>query len=133
MLRKDFLHGGLALNKMALRFYNSYSKKLEYFKPVIRDVVRIYNCGPTVYDYAHIGNFRTFLFEDILRRYLEYKGYKVRQVMNITDVGHLSEDDLEKGEDKIQKKARQQKVSPYDLAHFYENEFKKQFFKLNLK
>lgn len=118
---------------MALRFYNSYSKKLENFKPVKGKNVRIYNCGPTVYDYAHIGNFRSFIFADVLRRYLEYKGYSVQQVMNITDVGHLSDDDLERGEDKIQKKAKEKKISPFDIARFYEKEFLKDSKDLNLK
>ncbi len=118
---------------MSLRFYNTYSKKLENFKPVKGNVVRMYNCGPTVYDYAHIGNFRSFVFADVLRRYLEYKGFEVKQVMNITDVGHLSDDDLEKGEDKIQKKAKKEKISPEEIARFYENAFEKECEKLNLK
>ncbi len=118
---------------MSLKFYNTLTNSKQQFTPVKSEEVRIYNCGPTVYDYAHIGNFRTFVFEDLLRRYLEYKGYKVRQVMNITDVGHLTEDDIERGEDKIQKKARERKLSPSDIARFYEQEFKEQFKQLNLK
>lgn len=71
---------------MALRFYNTLTKKKEVFKPLKRGVVTIYNCGPTVYDYAHIGNFRAYIFADILRRYLKWRGFRIKQVMNITDV-----------------------------------------------
>jgi cysteinyl-tRNA synthetase len=71
---------------MSLRFYNTLAGQVEEFKPLVENQVRIYTCGPTVYDYAHIGNYRTFVFQDILRRYLKYRGYEVRQVMNLTDV-----------------------------------------------
>ena len=70
-----------------LNLYNSLTRKKEIFKPLRKNEVRMYNCGPTVYDYIHIGNLRALIFADILRRCLEYKGYKVIQVMNITDVG----------------------------------------------
>src|SRR5947208_2263305 len=71
---------------MALRFYNTLTAQVDEFRPLEGHQVRMYTCGPTVYDYAHIGNFRTFVFQDILRRYLRYRGYEVRQVMNLTDV-----------------------------------------------
>src|SRR5712692_2763328 len=71
---------------MALRFYNTLSGKIEDFAPLEGTQVRIYTCGPTVYDYAHIGNYRTFVFQDVLRRFLKYRGYQVQQVMNLTDV-----------------------------------------------
>src|ERR1700694_1083265 len=71
---------------MALRFYNTLPGRIEDFAPLEGRQVRIYTCGPTVYDYAHIGNYRTFVFQDILRRFLKYRGYEVRQVMNLTDV-----------------------------------------------
>ena len=71
---------------MALRFKNTFSGKKEEFKPINEGKVGLYTCGPTVYNYAHIGNFRTYMFEDLLRRYLKYKGYEVNQVMNITDI-----------------------------------------------
>jgi cysteinyl-tRNA synthetase len=74
------------------KLYNSFTKKLEPFKPLKKGAVSMYNCGPTVYDYIHLGNLRAFLLADILRRYLEYRGYKVKQVMNITDVGHMTSD-----------------------------------------
>lgn len=103
---------------MALKFYNSLTNKLEDFEPVQKGVVRMYNCGPTVYGYQHIGNFRSFIFADLLRRYLKYKGYRVIQVMNITDVGHLT-DDGDEGEDKMEVAARKEKKSPLEIASFY--------------
>lgn len=99
-----------------LRFYNSLTKQIEVFKPQQAGKVRIYNCGPTVYQRQHIGNMRRFLFADFLRRTLELAGYEVREVTNITDVGHLTEDDIDAGEDKIEKAARQQKVAPQEIA-----------------
>ena len=69
-----------------LRFYNTLTRKKEIFKPIKKGWVKIYSCGPTVYDFAHIGNFRAYVFADILRRYLEYKGYQVKHIMNITDI-----------------------------------------------
>ena len=82
----------------------------------------MYNCGPTVYNFAHIGNFRTFVFEDVLRRALEYFGYGVMQIMNITDVGHMTSD-ADEGEDKMAKAAREQKKDPWQLAEFYTKVF----------
>ena len=76
-----------------LKLYNSLTNTLEEFKPIESGTARMYHCGPTVYDYAHIGNFRSYLFADLLKRYLEYHGLKVTQVMNITDVGHMTEED----------------------------------------
>ena len=91
----------------------------------------MYNCGPTVYDYAHIGNWRSFLFADLLKRYLKYKGLKVKQVMNITDVGHLTSD-ADEGEDKLEKSAGLQNKTPEEIAHFYEKEFFKDLEVLNI-
>ena len=82
---------------MELRFYNTLSHRIEAFEPVSPPVVTMYNCGPTVYDYAHIGNFRAFVFADVLRRFLEFVGCEVEQVMNITDVGHMTDDQLADG------------------------------------
>ena len=90
---------------MNLRLYDTYSRTLRDFTPLVAGEVGLYTCGPTVYDYAHIGNLRTYLFEDILRRVLEFNHYHVRHVMNITDVGHLVSDGDE-GEDKMEKGAR---------------------------
>lgn len=91
--------------------FNTLSKKKEEFKPLVPKKVRMYNCGPTVYDYQHIGNFRSFVFADVLRRMFEYNGYYVKQIINITDVGHLTGDndgDPDAGEDKIEKRAREE-------------------------
>ena len=86
---------------MDIRFYNSLTNQTETFQPIEPGKVKMYSCGPTVYDFAHIGNFRTFLFGDLLRRFLEFAGYEVHHVSNITDVGHMT-DDADEGEDKMQ-------------------------------
>ncbi|HEY3290977.1 MAG TPA: cysteine--tRNA ligase, partial [Anaerolineae bacterium] len=77
---------------MALNLYDTYTRSIREFAPLDAAVVRMYTCGPTVYNYAHIGNLRTYIFEDILRRVLIFNGYNVKHVMNITDVGHLTSD-----------------------------------------
>ena len=96
---------------MTIKLYNTLTKQKEDFVPINENEVRIYSCGPTVYNYAHIGNFRTYVFMDNLRRTLEYNGYKLKHVMNITDVGHL-ESDADEGEDKMEKAARKENKSP---------------------
>jgi cysteinyl-tRNA synthetase len=103
---------------MDFTVYNTRSHRKEAFVPLGEGVVRMYNCGPTVYNRQHIGNYRSFLFADTLRRWLEYLGYDVRQVMNITDVGHLL-DDADEGEDKIEAQARREKVDPTEIAEGY--------------
>jgi len=110
---------------MPFTLYDTRLKSLVPFEPRREGVVSIYNCGPTVYSTSHIGNFRTFLFSDVLRRYLEWRGYEVTQVMNITDVGHLTEDQRvdATGEDKLQKKARDLGWDPYRVARHYEDQF----------
>lgn len=115
-----------------LKLYNSLSKKKEEFKPLIDKRVTIYNCGPTVYNYAHIGNFRAYVVEDILRRYLEYSGYQVKQIMNITDVGHMTSD-ADSGEDKMEKAARKEGKTPEDIARFYKKAFFEDIDKINIK
>lgn len=117
---------------MTLKLYNSLTNKLEDFKPVKSGVVRMYNCGPTVYSYAHIGNFRSYIVADLLRRFLEYKGLQVIQVMNITDVGHLT-DDADEGEDKLEKAAKKEKKHPLEIAKFYTEQFLKDWNTLNLE
>ncbi len=97
---------------MSLRFYNTLSKKIEKFNPISKDIVKIYTCGPTVYDMAHIGNFRTFLFEDLLKRFLIYKGYNVYHVMNITDV-----------DDKTIKRAKKDRKLFEELTSKYSKQF----------
>ena len=98
-----------------LRFYNTLTRKKEDFTPIDGDTVRMYSCGPTVYNYAHIGNLRTYIFMDLIRRTLRYEGYKIKGVMNITDVGHLMADS-DDGEDKMAVAAREQKLSPWEIA-----------------
>lgn len=118
---------------MGLKIYNTLTRQKEGFVPLERKKVRMYNCGPTVYSHPHVGNFRSFIFADLLRRYLEYKGYEVFQVMNITDVGHLTEDDLERGEDKIEAAARRERKDPGQIAKFYADQFTRLAAELNLR
>lgn len=92
----------------------------------------MYNCGPTVYSYAHIGNFRSYIFADLIRRYLEYKGYKVTQVVNITDVGHLT-NDSDEGEDKLEVAAKKEQKHPLEIADFYTKQFIEDWQTLNMK
>jgi len=101
---------------MTPQFYNSLTKQIEPLRPKHEGKVRIYNCGPTVYKRQHLGNMRRFLFSDFLRRSLELLGYEVRDITNITDVGHLTEDDLDQGADKLEEAAKTQKVTPQEIA-----------------
>lgn len=117
---------------MALKLYNTLTKQKNDFVPLNGNEVRIYSCGPTVYSYAHIGNFRTYIFMDNLRRILEYNGYTLKHVMNITDVGHL-ESDGDEGEDKMEKAARKENKSPYEIAKFYTDAFFKDMDALNIE
>lgn len=100
----------------ALRFYNSLDKDVVPFEPLHPGKVRMYNCGPTVYKRQHLGNMRRYLFSDFLRRTLEFFGLEVKEIMNITDVGHLTQDELDAGEDKLEVAAREAKVTPQDIA-----------------
>ncbi|MDD2766311.1 MAG: cysteine--tRNA ligase [Candidatus Moranbacteria bacterium] len=109
-----------------MRFYNTLTKSKEEFEPLNPGKVGMYICGPTVYGYIHIGNIRAYTFSDTLRRVLEDAGYEVRMIKNITDVGHLTSDDVaqgDSGEDKIEKKARAEKKTPGEIALFYEAYF----------
>lgn len=117
---------------MAVKLYNTLTKQKNDFIPLNGNEVRIYSCGPTVYSYAHIGNFRTYIFVDNLRRVLEYNGYILKHVMNITDVGHL-ESDADEGEDKMEKAAKKEKKSPYEIAEFYTKAFFEDMDKLNIE
>jgi len=116
---------------MKLFLYNSLTRKKQEFKPIQPGKVGLYTCGPTVYDYAHIGNLRTYIFEDILKRVLVYNGYTVKHVMNITDVGHLT-GDRDMGEDKMEKGAAREGKSAWDIADFYTQAFKKDIRRLNI-
>ena len=115
-----------------IQLYNTLHRKKEIFKPLKDKKVSLYTCGPTVYWYAHIGNLRTYLFEDILRRTLEYNKYKVKHVMNITDVGHLTSD-ADTGEDKLEKGAKRENKTVWQVAEFYTEHFKKDIKNLNIK
>ncbi|MBR1624729.1 MAG: cysteine--tRNA ligase, partial [Clostridia bacterium] len=105
-----------------MKVYNTLTRKKEDFKTIRENAVYMYSCGPTVYSYAHIGNLRTYIFMDLLRRVMKYDGYKIKGVMNITDVGHLLSDG-DDGEDKMQKAAREQKKTPWEIAAFYTDVF----------
>jgi cysteinyl-tRNA synthetase len=114
-----------------LRIYNTLTRKKEGFKPVKKGKVGIYSCGPTVYLYQHIGNLRTYVFSDVLKRVLRYDKYQVKHVMNVTDVGHLTSD-ADTGEDKIERAAKKQGKSAGEISNFYLNAFKKDLKKLNI-
>ncbi len=115
-----------------MKIYNSLSKKIEDFIPHSEKEVTMYTCGPTVYYYAHIGNLRTYISEDILEKGLNYIGYKVKRCMNITDVGHLTSDG-DTGEDKMNKAAKKEHKSVMDIAKFYTDAFFKDMDRLNIK
>jgi cysteinyl-tRNA synthetase len=116
---------------MTVNLFNTDGRKIEPFVPLKEGRVGLYCCGPTVYNYAHIGNLRAFMFEDILRRTLEYSGYKVKHIMNITDVGHLT-DDGDEGEDKMIKAAREKGMSVWDIAAFFTDAFMEDTKRLNI-
>ena len=115
-----------------MQIYNTLTRKKEVFVPHTPGEIKMYTCGPTVYNYAHIGNLRTYIFEDILEKTLRYLGYDVTRVMNITDVGHLTSDS-DSGEDKMVKESKKEQKSVLDIAHFYTEAFKRDTEKLNIK
>jgi cysteinyl-tRNA synthetase len=117
---------------MALYLFNTLTRKKEQFSPLHGKTVGMYTCGPTVYNYAHLGNLRTYLFEDILKRVLISDGYSVKHIMNITDVGHLTSD-ADEGEDKMEKGARREKKTVWDIAKFYTDAFKKNLKDLHIE
>jgi cysteinyl-tRNA synthetase len=116
---------------MKLHLYNSLTRSKAEFIPIQPGEVGLYTCGPTVYNFAHIGNLRTYIFEDILKRVLRYNGYQVKHVMNITDVGHLT-GDRDMGEDKMEKGALREGRTAWDIADFYTRAFKKDIERLNI-
>ncbi|MBU0619109.1 cysteine--tRNA ligase [Patescibacteria group bacterium] len=115
-----------------MKLYNSLTKKIEQLQPINPPKVTMYTCGPTVYDYAHIGNFRTYILSDILQRSLTFLGYQVKAVMNITDVGHLVSD-ADEGEDKLEKGARREHKTAWEIAAKYTEIFKADAQKLNIQ
>jgi len=114
-----------------LKLYNTLSRQKEEFKPIKDNAVGLYTCGPTVYIYAHLGNLRTYVFEDILKRVLLYNDYQVNHVMNITDVGHLT-GDMDMGEDKLELGAKRENKKASEIAEFYLSVFKEDLEKLNI-
>ena len=114
-----------------MKFYNTLSRNKDEFQPLDGKTVRMYSCGPTVYNYAHIGNMRTYVFMDLLTRGLKFTGYKVKSIMNITDVGHLLSD-ADDGEDKMEKAAKAQQKTPFELAEYYSGVFFDDLKKLNI-
>jgi cysteinyl-tRNA synthetase len=115
-----------------MHLYNTLNKKIEEFVPYSNDSVKMYTCGPTVYHFAHIGNLRTYIFEDVLEKSLVYLGYKVDRVMNITDVGHMTSDS-DTGEDKMLKGAEREHKTVWEIADFYTDAFFKDTDALNIK
>ena len=114
-----------------MKIYNTLTRTIEEFKPINKDMVTMYTCGPTVYHYAHIGNLRTYINEDVLEKTLKYIGYNVKRVMNITDVGHLTSD-ADTGDDKMLKGAKRENKTVLEIADYYTEEFKKDAAKLNI-
>jgi len=117
---------------MTLRLFDTYTRSLRDFEPLHAPQVGMYTCGPTVYDYAHIGNLRTYIFEDILRRVLAFNGYQVNHVMNITDVGHLTSD-ADTGEDRMEKGSKRTGMTAWEIAALYTQEFKDDMARLNIQ
>ncbi|MGQ2932922.1 MAG: cysteine--tRNA ligase [Sphingopyxis sp.] len=115
-----------------LKLFNSLTRSLEPFEPVHPGEARVYSCGPTVYNYQHIGNMRAYVFGDTLGRTLSYKGYKLTHVINITDVGHLTSD-ADAGDDKMEKAAAAQGKSAWDIAAFYQADFETDLARLNIR
>lgn len=118
--------------KAKVRFFNTLGRKVQDFTPIDEKEVKMYTCGPTVYGRAHIGNLRAYTFADIVRRTLEYAGYKVKQAMNITDVGHLTSD-ADEGEDKLQKAAKEAHKTAWDISREYTEQFLKDTSLLNIQ
>lgn len=115
-----------------MKLYNTLSRTIEDFKPIDENLVKMYTCGPTVYNYAHVGNLRTYIHEDVLEKTLRYIGYDVKRVMNITDVGHL-ESDADEGEDKMLKGAKRENKTVWEIAQYYTDAFFRDAEKLNIK
>ena len=116
-----------------VRLYNTFTRHKEELRPLEDGKVHIYSCGPTVYRYVHVGNLRSFMFPDLLRRALEYLGYEVEQVMNITDVGHLTDDTFDRGEDKMLVAARLENKTPGEIAAHYTDAFLDDLDRLNIR
>ncbi len=115
-----------------LKLFNSLTRAIEVFEPVHEGEARVYSCGPTVYNYQHIGNMRAYVFADTLGRVLQWKGYELTHVINITDVGHLTSD-ADEGEDKMERMAAKEGKSAWDIAKFYQEDFERDLARLNVQ
>ena len=115
-----------------MQLYNTLTRKVEDFKPIKENEVKLYTCGPTVYDYVHLGNLRTFVFDDLVRRVLEADGYRVKHIMNITDVGHLTGENSDGDQDKLEKGAEREGKTVWQVAEHYTKAFETDAAKLNL-
>ena len=122
----------MAMQLPAVRLYNTLTRSKQELRPLAGGTVRIYSCGPTVYRYVHVGNLRTFMLPDLLRRSLEYLGYQTEQVMNVTDVGHLTDDSFDRGEDKMLVSARLENKSTEEIAAAYTDAFFEDIAKVNI-
>jgi len=127
----NFLNLIKTKKNIPIYLYNTLTREKDLFKPIKDSKVGMYACGPTVYLYPHIGNMRTYIFEDILKRVLSYNGYDIKHVMNITDVGHLT-NDRDMGEDKVEKEAEKEGKTAWEIASFYTEAFKKDLNYLNI-
>jgi len=119
-------------NQIPLQLFNSLTRSIEEYVPIHDSEARVYTCGPTVYNYPHIGNMRAYVFADTLGRSLSYKGYKLKHVINITDVGHLT-DDGDEGEDKLEKMASEKSQDIWDIAKHYTNAYWDDIKALNIR
>src|SRR5712664_1958907 len=117
----------------SVRIYNTLTRAKEDLQPVREGIVRIYSCGPTVYRFVHVGNLRTFMLPDLLCRSLEYVGYRTEQVMNVTDVGHLTDDTFDRGEDKMLVAARLENKSTEEIAAYYTGAFMEDIRKVGIR
>src|SRR6266480_1420547 len=121
------------MSRPPVRLYNTFTRSRQELRPISDGVVRIYSCGPTVYRYVHVGNLRTFMLPDLLCRSLTYLGYQAHQVMNITDVGHLTDDTFDRGEDKMLVSARLENKSTDEIAAYYTDAFMSDIRKVNIR
>jgi len=117
----------------SVRLYDTLTRTQQELRPIDTGIVRIYSCGPTVYRYVHVGNLRTFMLPDLLRRSLEYLGYRTHQVMNVTDVGHLTDDTFDRGEDKMLVSARLENKTTEEIADYYTQAFMEDIRKVNIR
>ena len=119
------------MSRVQLKLFDTYEREIRELQPLEGNEVRLYACGPTVYNFVHIGNLRTYIFEDLLRRAITHAGFTIRHVMNITDVGHLTSD-ADSGEDKMEVGSRRTGMTAWEIAEFYTKAFKDDLHSLNI-